>query len=436
LAPLELMFLHGATKGEVVRALVLGRARWSVGKPYAAELERLPETYSWCLAASVSELGDWIRNSADGPLLVIGSGGSFTSASFSEFLHQVCTGRIAKALTPLEAVHSPLDLRHTNVLIMTAGGKNPDIIGAFSRLVEREPRSLGVLCTRGRTPLTRLASRTGRTRIFDFDIPSGKDGYLATNSLIATITLVVRAYESAGLTRPVLPDAFLALLPGRVTPAVFTRGLAVKAQPLWTRRTLIVLHTPATQAAAVDLEARFSEAALGSVQVADYRNFAHGRHYWLAVRGNETGIVAFVTREVTDLADRTLRLVPEEVPTLRIDLPEEGALASLSAVLHSLYLAQLAGDATGVDPGRPSVPDFGRRLYRIQAFRRPPKHDAPLPAAETIAIERKARTTIRSLESRGELERWRSAYRHFRSNLLSLSSAPFRNSFKINDLRK
>ena len=78
-----------------------------MGKPYATELEQLSDTYSWCLQASVSGLADWIRNSADRTLLVVGSGGSFTAASFTEFLHQICTGRIAKARgAPVEAVNS------------------------------------------------------------------------------------------------------------------------------------------------------------------------------------------------------------------------------------------------------------------------------------------------------------------------------------------
>src|SRR5262249_54539009 len=155
-------------------------------------------------------------------------------------------------------------------------------------------------------------------------------GYLATNSLLATLLLLIRAYEAAGLLRAALPRTFPALLSQDATLDVFQEQLAVHAAPLWSRRTLVVLHTPATQAAAIDLESRFSEAALGNVQVADYRNFAHGRHYWLARQQHTTALVAFVTSETEHLADQTLRLVPDEIPVLRIDLPEEGVQTALT----------------------------------------------------------------------------------------------------------
>ena len=90
-----------------------------MGRPYAAELEKLPETYAWSLQASVTAFADHIQSSAKLPLLTIGSGGSFTAASFSTYLHQVCTGQIAKALTPLEVVYTPLDLRDMHLLFLT-----------------------------------------------------------------------------------------------------------------------------------------------------------------------------------------------------------------------------------------------------------------------------------------------------------------------------
>jgi fructoselysine-6-P-deglycase FrlB-like protein len=389
-----------------------------MGRPYAAELEKLPETYAWSLQASVTAFADHIQGSAKLPLLTIGSGGSFTAASFSTYLHQVCTGQIAKALTPLEVVYTPLDLRDMHLLLLTAGGNNPDILGAFTRLVEREPHLLSVVCTRSQSPLARLAASFKNACAFEFDIPTGKDGYLATNSLLATLLLLIRAYETAGLLKSALPRTFPALLSEDATLDVFQEQLAVHAVPLWGRRTLVVLHTPATQAAAIDLESRFSEAALGNVQITDYRNFAHGRHYWLARQQHTTALVAFVTSETEHLADQTLRLVPDEIPVLRIDLPEEGVQTALTALIYSLYLAQFAGHAAHIDPGRPVVPAFGRRLYRLQAFQTLPKRRTAISAAETVAIERKSRKTIHALESCGEIGRWRAAYHSFVSTLL------------------
>jgi hypothetical protein len=181
---------------------------------------------------------------------------------------------------------------------------------------------------------------------------------------------------------------------------------------------MVVLHTPATRSAAIDLESQFSEAALGNVQLADYRNFAHGRHYWLAAQQQTTAIVAFVTKEIANLADQTLKLVPDGIPVLRVNLPEEGVLSAILSIVYSLFLAELAAHAASVDPSKPAVPEFGRRLYNLRAFQKPLKRDPSISVAETLAIERKSRKTIRALELSSELGRWQSAYRSFVSALL------------------
>jgi hypothetical protein len=56
-----------------------------------------------------------------------------------------------------------------------------------------------------------------------------------------------------------------------------------KLADMWERRTTVVLHGPATRVGAIDLESKFTEAALGNLQVADWRNFAHGRHHAISV---------------------------------------------------------------------------------------------------------------------------------------------------------
>jgi hypothetical protein len=302
--------------------------------------------------------------------------------------------------------------------MLTAGGNNPDILGAFARLSEREPGSITVLCTRSGSALAELAGAASRTCFLEFDIPTGKDGFLATNSLLATAVLLARGYEARGQLGSPLPETFSGLLPGGVSPEAFLDDLAIRAAPLWNRTSFVVLHTPATEPAALDLESRFSEAAIAGTQVTDYRNFAHGRHYWLARHPDSTGLIAWVTAEAAGLADRTLRLIPDSSPVLRIDLPPEGVLPALSGLVHSLYLTRLAGEALDIDPGRPAVPMFGRRLYHLNAFKAPARRSSDIPAAEAAAIERKSRRSWQSLVQSGESTTWREAYRQFVAGLM------------------
>src|SRR5208337_3592296 len=154
-------------------------------------------TYNWALSAPVEALSNAVRSASSHPLVAVGSGGSYTTAQFTAAVHRQYTSGFASAMTPLEAVLTPQTLRHSSVLLLTAGGKNPDVLGAFRKLLAREPRKFMVLCAKSGSPLGRLAAGHPFVDFVEFEPPAGKDGFLATNSLLASVTLLIRAYSSA-----------------------------------------------------------------------------------------------------------------------------------------------------------------------------------------------------------------------------------------------
>lgn len=175
------------------------------------------------------------------------------------------------------------------------------------------------------------------------------------------------------------------------------------------------------QVGAIDIESKFTEAALGSIQLADFRNFAHGRHHWLAKRGSDSSVLAFVAPEDRALAERTLALIPKDIPQVVIDLPESSS-TSLASLLMAFRLTGLAGSARGIDPGRPGVPMFGRHLYRLKPPRiakRKSQHG--LSSRDEVAIERKSSNSIAWLEESGSLKVWQQHLARFQNALFSHS---------------
>jgi hydroxymethylpyrimidine pyrophosphatase-like HAD family hydrolase len=171
------------------------------------------------------------------------------------------------------------------------------------------------------------------------------------------------------------------------------------------------LHGATTKAAAIDVESRFTEAALANVQSADYRNFAHGRHHWLARHATTSAILAFA-EEGDDIARRTLALLPSAIPAWQVSV-ETGVRGAIAAVYQSLLLAHVAGQLQGIDPGCPKVPIFGRKLYHLRAMPELfPRVDAATER-RYLAIERKARLPIQTIVSRGQLEIWKDHYSSF-----------------------
>lgn len=386
-----------------------------MGRPYAEEMDRLAEIYGWAAAAPLGGFPRATRGAAALPLVAVGSGGSYTTASFAAAIHRLYASTPASVMTPLEAVSTPQSLRQAGVLLATAGGKNPDVIGAFERLASREPKRFLVLCARKDSPLARRAAKYHFVEFTDFEPPSGKDGFLATNSLVASVVLIARAYAAAFNSSEPLPNALSALLP--FDPRRAADEIHAACRPLWDRQNLVVLYGPSCHAAAVDLESKFSEAALGAVQLADFRNFAHGRHHWLAKRGGETAVLAIVSEGDRHLADAMLSLLPKGIPLVRLSAEGGGIRAGLSALIQVFMVVGSAGRARGIDPGDPGVPSFGRKIYHFRAFSPDDELPGALPPVEAAAIERKSGATVATLLARGTLDGWRASYRDFGARL-------------------
>lgn len=395
------------------RAVKTAPERGIVGKRYARELDGLAGTYSWAIGASVDILSRSVRSISSLPLLAVGSGGSFTTAQFAAAVHREYTSGLATALTPLEAVETPQSLRKAGVLVLSGRGRNPDVLGAFRRIVAREPRRVMVLCGSADSPLARLALERPFVDVSCFDLPLGKDGFLATNSLLASCILLLRAYASAYGTICALPDSFAELLGDDGPPGRTQAEIDGRCQALWKRPTLIILYGPETYPAAVDLESKFTEAALGSTQLADYRNFAHGRHHWIAKRGADTGVLAIISDGDRKVAESTLALLPRRIPAVRVSASGRGAIACLAALAKIFMVTGSAGAARGIDPGDPGVPAFGRRIYHMRALGPDESLMSPVQAREAVAIERKSGLTITGLSAQDRLDDWRLFYGDF-----------------------
>jgi hypothetical protein len=296
------------------------------------------------------------------------------------------------------------DLRDTAVLVLSAGGRNPDILAAYRKLVRAEPRHLVVVCSTVGSPLARLARRYNPDSVLEFSSPANKDGFLATNSLLATAVLLFRSFLRDDSEKGELPSSLGELMPRAAE--VVDEALSVRR--FFDRETLIALHGRDTEVGALDLESKLTEAALERVQLADFRNFAHGRHHWLAKRSSESAVLSLETDADEHLSKRTLGLLPSSIPKVRLRIPHSGCLAGLASLIAVFHVTNLYGRARSIDPGNPRVPLFGRRLYHLRIS--DVANGARREPLKTAAVERKLRAlgnvegTVRELfEARYDL---------------------------------
>jgi D-arabinose 5-phosphate isomerase GutQ len=338
-----------------------------MGKNYEEELTRIPHTARWAADVDLSLWAPAIADLEGRPLVVVASGGSVVAAQLLAQLHTECTGHPALVMTPLELLASdqPLDAA---VWILSAGGGNSDILRGWEVASHRGARPIALLCG---APHSELAQRARKAKVKAnvlIEVPGGRDGFLATNSLMAFFVVILRLY---GI--PIDP------VEARTTHEVRASGLD--------RTTLLVLYGGWLKPIALDIESRFSEAALGNVQIVDFRNFAHGRHLWLAKRGPETTVLALISPDFAALAQDTLAQLPAEVAVQAWRYERHDAPVVLGALCDSMQLAAQAGRRLGYDPGRPSVPAFGERIYELRTSVVRTFH----PSNEALACSRKQR---------------------------------------------
>ena len=360
-----------------------------MGRPYEKEMGRLHEAYGHARRAPIGALSEFVYEAAGRPLYAVGSGGSFSAATLASALHQRA-GAISRPVTPLEFEGLGGIEKGACVMIITAGGGNSDVLAAFEAAVRYGSARICVVCSRTGSRLARRAAKERRATVQEADIPTGADGFLATNSLVSTMVWLSRAY--AGLPLPYdVPEFFR--LGGRADTSAL-RG-----------RSLVILYDAWGKTAAVDAESKLSEAGLACSQISDYRNFAHGRHNWLD-KNRGTGIVALVTPDCEALARRTLRLVPSYAPVVALRTDFDGPAAAVDLTVQVMLMVGSLGAAAGIDPGRPGVKDFGRKMYSLNVRPAPPE---ALSETEQIALRRK----FGSIGSGAEAKRRASALRRF-----------------------
>lgn len=369
-----------------------------MGKPFKQELTKLPDTIEWVKTLDLESLHKAI-STIDATIYFVGSGGSMSACLFGVSLAEE-KGIFAKAVTPLELYNSKRALRGAVVILVSASGKNNDILFGFKTAVRFEAKRIICLCMRTETKLSDLSKKYSLSDVYEFDLPVGKDGFLATNSLLAYFCILSRVFKSEALTIE-FPD---------LTSMEKIKSFCLK---LGEKSTITVLFSGWSKSVCYDIESKSIEAALYPILLSDYRNFGHGRHHWFAKK-QESTIIALATPEDLFLAEKTLDALPENIPQLLLTTQKSGALGAIELLIKVFYLVDDLGESVGIDPGRPGVPPFGRKLYNLKYSTelKRTELDLGLSSKAYLAISRKCRGPIENFK-KNELKSWEKAYKSY-----------------------
>ena len=336
---------------------------------YLKELLRLDCAYRAALTMDVGPLARSVESWVLQPMLMVGSGGSYSAAKFAADMHESHSGQLARAATPLDLISR--EVRSGGVACFSASGGNEDIVTAFRCAASRETEPLSAVVLAAESRLEQLGARFRYSDVVCMGHPSFRDGFLAVASLVGLVVLIARAYRAVyGRSEKDIPESMSELVQEGTSLSGLAEINSAADGVLEGRQYVSVLYSNELASAAVDLESRFVEAALGGLHIADLRNFGHGRHFWMARKAAETVVVALISEEQRGLGDRTVSLLPEEVAVLRIRFRGPKDVQGVAGLVVGLFVAASAARLAGVDPGRPGVPKFGRSLYHLKVHSR------------------------------------------------------------------
>ena len=332
-----------------------------MGRSFHKEIEGLNTTYQYAYdynETEIKKLSNFLLSLYNKPIFIIGSGGSYSVAKAFEYLHS-CSKLpgIAMAVTPLELSTLTSSIHDAGAILISANGNNNDTVNAYKFINRCCPISFLTICLNENSKIRKMNANDS-TLFIGNRLPSGKDGYLAVNSILAFLVFITRAYRYiTNNDNYLIPQSYDDFYIQDYNDTTTAEALQ--------RESKIVLYSDYASPVAIDIESKFSEAALGNILLADYRNFAHGRHFWLSERTNSTSIISLITPENKTVFSKTISLIPFEVSRLSIETTSIGARGMFELFLSAIYLVEYAGKLLGIDPGKPRVAEYGKKLYHI-----------------------------------------------------------------------
>jgi len=336
---------------------------------FSAKLDTLPATIDLFRAHDVDPLAETLAAGFGRHALAVGSGGSTIAAEYLARCRDSLGLGPTTIQTPMRVVLDAHDLRGTDVWLFSAGGDNADVLAAAQAAIDRLAGSLNIVTRNPKGAAVGIVSGGGGTTHL-VPVAETKDGYLATHSLLSSVSALLLASDAASgdpRGRGILLDALVSRLLAMRDPGT-RAALLETVSGLSRHHTLIVVSDPLLLPLAVLLDTSIWEASLCHVQTTDFRNFAHGRHAWMHHRSKETILLALTGIESRPIWSAIERVLPENPRRLVLDHGAGGRLDNALAIVDGLGLVEAIGITVGIDPGKPGIGEFGRLVYEDRSL--------------------------------------------------------------------
>ena len=337
----------------------------------------VPAELRWAAKQDVSGLRDFLMIHPEKPYITCGMGGAYSSCVYSVLLYGAHCG-LGRALTCF-AVNSLSDatLMGSKVLINSAGGRNDDVVQVADRLQKlHHPAAANFTMfdnvdNRLKTKISSL-NPNNSINLDGHEVFNEGETFVNITPAITSYSLYYKAFT--GMT----DFTNLDIRPRYTYTANDNKGAVPSLGDI---NHFVVLYGGYGEPVAYDFESMIVESGFASVQLADYRNFTHGRFSFVGNRmadeKPDTAVVMLVTPREKGIAERYRKqakngkykssdqVFPDNTPIITLETEHDSPLAAIDLLIQQTRLYIDISNAHGVKSlGNPTCKNIDKRAPR------------------------------------------------------------------------
>jgi sugar/nucleoside kinase (ribokinase family)/fructoselysine-6-P-deglycase FrlB-like protein len=285
----------------------------------------------------------------------IGSGGSFSVASYGALFLNQYTACLGIASTPYEYVS--LSRPDSSAVFISFGGENRDILSALEKAVDMNTEEIHVITGDDRSALARKAKQVG-AHVHQVSSKVTDSGFVSSAGMLACIStllgVLTKSFESSGseasqfFSLQALSDTFQrAKREIMISFQEFSDTLD-RDQPMH----FVALGSGWAWPAVIDFEAKMTEGAVCTTEVSELKNFTHGRYLNAYRNKSSRFFVIFGLPSDWKLVRFLKEKLSKDFPVLVASSNLEQPLGTLELMIKALYLSSEVSKKLGLDIAR------------------------------------------------------------------------------------
>lgn len=316
-------------------------------------------------------------------LYIIGSGGSHSAAVYCEYLlHYSKTKVLAKALTPNEYLKIP---KKSDVTILLSYSGRGDINPALRKAINDKDNAI-VITGWNNSKLLRPAM-ANNIPVWSLESKVSDRGFVSTIGMLSMMTVfTVVLKEVLGqekvtkfFAKDNLADLYSDARNTASTQSTYLmerlsnneNNTSKSLRDIFSNLHLVILASGMAYPAAQDFESKLTEGGVCTSEIAEIKNYTHGRYINAYKNKGKRAFVIFSTPQNQQLSDFLYTKFSKSFPVIRLTSKADDFRGTFELMVKQLYLLSFLSRQLRLDLCRPDYPAEAKGLFSYSKIYKP-----------------------------------------------------------------